>query len=75
MSIRILDAPESPWGDYGTIAVHGMTAHLGRDSAGALQLGTARRCEDAPRQERGVALENDSLERALGKAGLLSAKR
>jgi len=38
MPIKILEAPESPWGDYGDIAVQGMSAHLGRDSGGVLQL-------------------------------------
>jgi transposase-like protein len=33
------------------------------------------RCEVAARQDRGVTLENDFLEGALTKAGLLSAKR
>jgi hypothetical protein len=27
-----------PWGDYGSILMHGMTAHLPRDSNGSLQL-------------------------------------
>lgn len=38
MSLFILQAPESPWGDYGDILLHGMTAHLGPDSSGHLQL-------------------------------------
>jgi hypothetical protein len=33
-----LEAPEAPWGDYGSILQHGMTAHLGRNPEGLAQL-------------------------------------
>ena len=36
--IRILERPESPWGDYGDILRHGMTSHLGPASNGLAQL-------------------------------------
>lgn len=36
--IRILRGAEAPWGDYGDILMHGMTAHLGRAADGLLQL-------------------------------------
>jgi hypothetical protein len=36
--IRILERPESPWGDYGDILRHGMTSHLGPASDGLAQL-------------------------------------
>ncbi len=32
------EAPSAPWGDYGDILVHGMTAHLGRSSEALVQL-------------------------------------
>jgi hypothetical protein len=38
MAIRILEPPESPWGDYGNILRHGMSSHLGRSSEGLVQL-------------------------------------
>ena len=38
MSIRILKAPESPWGDYGDILRHGMSAHVEPDEGGLLHL-------------------------------------
>ncbi len=36
MPIKILRAAEPPWGDYGDILLHGMTAHLGRAKDGLL---------------------------------------
>jgi|KBSSwiStaDraftv2_1062776.scaffolds.fasta_scaffold85793_2 hypothetical protein len=38
MAIRILEAPESPWGDYGHILRHGMASHLGLSEDGLIQL-------------------------------------
>ena len=38
MPIKILEAPDSPWGDYGTIAVHGMSAHHAPDDTDSLHL-------------------------------------
>ena len=38
MKIRILEEPDSPWGDYGRILYHGMTCHLPRTNDGRLQL-------------------------------------
>lgn len=37
MPVRVLRPPEPPWGDYGDILLHGMSAHLGR-AGGLLQL-------------------------------------
>lgn len=34
----ILNKPDDPWGDYGDILMHGMSAHLGRNEDGILQL-------------------------------------
>ncbi len=38
MAVRILRAASAPWGDYGDILMHGMTAHLHRTEDGRLQL-------------------------------------
>jgi hypothetical protein len=38
MAIRILERPESPWGDYGDILRHGMSSHLSRSPEGLIQL-------------------------------------
>ena len=38
MPIRILERPESPWGDYGDILRHGMSSHLGTSREGLIQL-------------------------------------
>ncbi len=37
MDIFVLKRPEAPWGDYGSILMHGMTSHLPRQE-GLLQL-------------------------------------
>lgn len=33
-----LEGPSTPWGDYGDILLHGMSCHIGRTSAGTIQL-------------------------------------
>lgn len=33
-----LEAPDMPWGDYGSILEHGMSCHLGRNPEGVLRL-------------------------------------
>lgn len=39
-AIYSMDGPEAPWGDYGSILIHGMSAHLGRKGGdkGLIQL-------------------------------------
>lgn len=39
-TIYTIDGPEAPWGDYGNILIHGMSAHLGRKGGdeGPIQL-------------------------------------
>ena len=36
--IYLIDGGEPPWGDYGDILIHGMSAHLGRNADGTIQL-------------------------------------
>jgi hypothetical protein len=70
MSFYVLRRPASPWGDYGDILVHGMTAHRGREG-GLLQLErTGPFVPPITQPGIGDVLVTDDFRRRLEQSGL-----
>lgn len=69
-SIYRLNEGQAPWGDYGSILVHGMTSHLGRDAKGRVQLERTGPWIPALSKGLGVLIATDRLREELRRSGM-----
>ncbi len=69
-SIYRLRRGQAPWGDYGSILVHGMTSHLERDAKGRVQLERTGPWIPALSRGLGVLIATDRLREELRMSGM-----
>ncbi|MBL8896254.1 MAG: hypothetical protein JNM84_01440, partial [Planctomycetes bacterium] len=69
-SIFQLTTGQAPWGDYGSILVHGMASHLGRDTQGRVQLERTGPWMPALSNPYGALIATDSFREELKGSGM-----